>query len=103
MKVLVLFPILGIALLSGAYAYPSYAFTDLIEKKALHRSLNEALKGDFFKRAGLPAVIDFPDNFGLANEGRPYIFDQRLQHIDLVHNYPWKEPGPSDQRGPCAG
>ena len=103
MQLLPTFAGLAAVLLSGAHAYPFMLFPDMIGKDAIERSLKDGLDTDFLKRAGLPAVADFPDNFGLANEGRPFIFDEKLQFIDLTGEHEWRAPGPTDQRGPCAG
>jgi hypothetical protein len=99
LQLLPTFAALSVALLSGVQAYPFMAFPELLGKDGMKRSL-EGVETDFLKRAGVPAVVPFPDNMGLGNEGRPYIFDASLQHVDLVHQYPWKAPGPTDQRGP---
>lgn len=78
-------------------------FPELLGKDVLSRSLKKGIDADFLKRAGVPSLGSFPDNMGLANEGRPYIFDAALQAVDVVNQYPWQAPGPTDQRGPCAG
>jgi hypothetical protein len=101
------FAALGVALLSGANAYPFMMFPELLGKDGMKRSM-QGIETDFLKRAGVPAVgdpapIPFPDNFGLGNEGRPYIFDPAAQYVDLENQFPWQAPGPTDQRGPCAG
>lgn len=103
MQLLPTFAVLGTALLSGAHAYPFMMFSELLGKDVLSRSLKKGIDADFLKRAGVPSLGSFPDNMGLGNEGRPYIFDAASQAVDVVNQYLWQAPGPTDQRGPCAG
>lgn len=102
MQLITTFAAISAALLSGAHAYPFMMFPELIGKDAMQRSMDN-VDVEFLKRAGVPAVVPFPDNMGLGNEGRPYIFDEKLQKVDLTGDHEWRAPGPDDQRGPCAG
>lgn len=97
------FAAIAAVLLSGAHAYPFMMFPEMLGKEAVERSLKEGMESDFLKRAGVPSLGSFPDNMGLANEGRPFIFDEKLQFVDLTGDHEWRAPGPTDQRGPCAG
>ncbi|UZJ54596.1 hypothetical protein CBS101457_003916 [Exobasidium rhododendri] len=103
MQLLPTFATLATVVIGSAQAYPFMLFPEILGKDAISRSLKETLETDFMKRAGVPAVVPFPDNMGLGNEGRPYIFDEALQYVDLTGDNEWQAPGPTDQRGPCAG
>lgn len=83
-----------------ASAYPFFMFPELLGKDAMSRDFLKDVDPDFLKRAGVPKLGSYPDNFGIPKK---YIFDEKLQFVDLTGDNEWRAPGPNDERGPCAG
>lgn len=89
-------------LAAKASAWPIMVLREMNERGINAEDAMKAILPDYAKRqdVGLPAVLPFPDNFGIP---RKYIFDAKEQYLDLTGEHEWQAPGPDDRRGPCAG
>lgn len=89
-------------LATHATAWPIMVLKEMNERGINADEAMKAILPDYAKRqnVGLPAVLPFPDNFGIP---RKYIFDADDQYLDLTGENEWRAPGPDDRRGPCAG
>ena len=100
MKLVTLLSVASTVLVGQTMAWPVMVLREMRERGITPDEAMSALLPDYAKRAGLPPVAPFPDNFGVPKE---YTFDADLQHVDLTGDHAWIAPGPDDRRGPCSG